>query len=174
MILRNLTNNGHLRIAIDLDDTIFDWMGEFNKRYPNIDWKTEQNKINKLVLGMRKDKKFWENLPLLERPDFEPTIYATKRVNSKTYTRKNLAKYGLPIKPIYQIYSQSGNKARIIRGHCDVLIDDSVFNVMQAISVGFPAILITRPHNEHVKNIPRVNTLTIKEITEVYIKYYTR
>ena len=49
MILRNLTNNGHLRIALDLDDTIFDWMGEFNKRYPNINWKTEQNKINATI-----------------------------------------------------------------------------------------------------------------------------
>lgn len=174
MILRNLPNNGHLRIALDLDDTIFDWIGEFKKRYPNLNWDTEQDKITELVNSMKRDKQFWENLPLLERPDFEPAIYATKRVNSKVYTRNNLAKYGLPIKPIYQIYSQVDNKARIIKGHCDVLVDDSAFNVVQAIQVGFPAILITRPHNKHIKGVPRVNTLTIKEITEVYIKYYKK
>lgn len=171
MTLRNLPNRP-LRIALDLDDTIFDWIGEFKKIHPNLNWKTEQNKITELVNGMSKDKNFWENLPLLERPDFVPTIYATKRVNSKSYTRKNLAKYDLPIRPIYQIYSQTDNKVRIIKGHCDVLVDDSAFNVMQALEVGFPAILITRPHNAHVKDLPRVNSLTLKEITEVYIKYF--
>lgn len=174
MTVKNLSNIGNLRIALDLDDTIFDWRGEFIKLYPNINWETDDLKITKLVNEIRLNKQFWENLPLLERPDFEPAIYATKRINSKVYTRNNLAKYGLPIRPIYQIYSQVDNKARIIKGHCDVLIDDSVYNVEQAIQAGLPAIVITRPHNKNIVGIPRINTLTIKEITESYIKHFTK
>lgn len=156
-----------IRIALDLDDTVFDFLGAYQEAFPG-----ERNMINsnidKNVLSLRKNKKFWENLPLLEMPNFEPCIYATKRINSKTYTRNCLSKYGLPIKPIYQIYYQQGNKANIIKGHCDVLVDDSVFNCYQAMKVGFPAILITRPHNVHSDYPYRVNKLDIEEIMEVY------
>lgn len=156
-----------IRIALDLDDTVFDFLGAYQEAFPG-----ERNMINsnidKNVLSLRKNKKFWENLPLLEMPNFEPCIYATKRINSKTYTRNCLIRYGLPIKPIYQIYYQQGNKANIIKGHCDVLVDDSVFNCYQAMQVGFPAILITRPHNVHSDYPYRVNKLDIEEIMEVY------
>jgi FMN phosphatase YigB (HAD superfamily) len=156
-----------IRIALDLDDTVFDFLGAYREAFPG-----ERNMINsnidKNVLSLRKNKKFWENLPLLEMPNFEPCIYATKRINSKTYTRNCLSRYGLPIKPIYQIYYQQGNKANIIKGHCDVLMDDSVFNCYQALKVGFPAILITRPHNVHSDYPYRVNKLDIEEIMEVY------
>lgn len=156
-----------IRIALDLDDTVFDFLGAYREAFPG-----ERNMINsnidKNVLSLRKNKKFWENLPLLEMPNFEPCIYATKRINSKTYTRNCLSRYGLPIKPIYQIYYQQGNKANIIKGHCDVLVDDSVFNCYQAMKVGFPAILITRPHNVHSDYPYRVNKLDIEEIMEVY------
>lgn len=156
-----------IRIALDLDDTVFDFLGAYQEAFPG-----ERNMLNsnidKNVLSLRKNKKFWENLPLLEMPNFEPCIYATKRINSKTYTRNCLSRYGLPIKPIYQIYYQQGNKANIIKGHCDVLVDDSVFNCYQAMQVGFPAILITRPHNVHSDYPYRVNKLDIEEIMEVY------
>lgn len=156
-----------IRIALDLDDTIFDFLGAYQEAFPG-----ERNMINsnidKNVFSLRKNKKFWETLPLLEMPNFEPCIYATKRINSKTYTRNCLSRYGLPIKPIYQIYYQQGNKANIIKGHCDVLVDDSVFNCYQALKVGFPAILITRPHNVHLDYPYRVNKLDIEEIMEVY------
>ena len=156
-----------IRIALDLDDTVFDFLGAYQEAFPG-----ERNMINsnidKNVFSLRKNKKFWENLPLLEMPNFEPCIYATKRINSKTYTRNCLSKHGLPIKPIYQIYYQQGNKASIIKGHCDVLVDDSVFNCYQAMKVRFPAILITRPHNVHSDYPYRVNKLDIEEIMEVY------
>ena len=156
-----------IRIALDLDDTIFDFLGAYKEAFPG-----ERNMINsnidKNVFSLRKNKKFWENLPLLELPNFEPCIYATKRINSKVYTRNCLHRHGLPIKPIYQIYTQRGNKADIIKGRCDVLVDDSVFNCYQALEVGFPAILITRPHNMHSDYPYRVNKLDIEEILEVY------
>ena len=124
--------------------------------------------ITKNVNTLKKNKKFWETLPLLEKPNFEPYIYATKRINSKSYTRNCLLRHGLPIKPIYQIYSQADNKGRIIKGKCDVLIDDSWFNVQQCLSVGVPALLITRPHNKHIKTPYRVDHLCYAEIEQKY------
>lgn len=156
-----------IRIALDLDDTIFDFIGAYRNLFPG-DKDLKEPSITKNVLSLRRDKKFWEGLPLLEMPNFEPCIYATKRINSKVYTRNCLHRHGLPIKPIYQIYTQRGNKADIIKGRCDVLVDDSVFNCYQALEVGFPAILITRPHNTHSDYPYRVSKLDIEEILEVY------
>lgn len=156
-----------IRIALDLDDTVFDFLGAYQAMFPG-----ERNMLGSIitqnVINLRKDKKFWENLPLLEMPNFEPHIYATKRINSKVYTRNCLNKCGLPIKPIYQMESQMGNKVTIIKGHCDVLVDDSAFNCYQALNVGFPAILITRPHNIDSDYPYRINKLDIEEIIEVY------
>lgn len=156
-----------IRIALDLDDTIFDFLGAYKEMFPG-EKNMQEAKITKNVLSLRRDKRFWENLPLLEMPNFEPYLYATKRINSKTYTRNCLSRYGLPIKPIYQIYDQAGNKATLIKGRCDVLVDDSSYNCYQAMRVGFPAILITRPHNVNSDYPYRINRLDLEEILEVY------
>ena len=46
---------------------------------------------------------FWENLPLLERPNFEAYIYATKRINSKKYTRNCLIKKRLNVIEVIEL-----------------------------------------------------------------------
>lgn len=157
-----------LRIALDLDSTVLDFDKKFNTFF-NCDLsKMKNEEITTLVESLRLNKQFWSNLELLERPDFDPHIYATKRINPKSYTRLNLERVGLPIKPIYQVYTQEDNKARIIKGVADILIDDSWFNVQQCLESGFPALLITRPHNRFIKTKYRVSHL---RYTEIELKY---
>ena len=144
-----------LRIALDLDDTIFDFWGAYKALFPR-----ESDLVEHVITR--------ENLPLLEKPNFEPYIYATKRINSKVYTRNCLAKYNLPIRPIYQMYYQHGNKADLIKGKCDVLIDDSISNVQMAINSGLPALLIDRPHNQNGDPLFRIYSLDINEIRFAY------
>lgn len=164
--------NTKIRIALDLDDTIFVWRASHEAKFNCKLDETEDKVITEQVNSLRLDRAFWSNLPLQERPDFDPHIYSTKRVSLKTYTRENLAKYGLPIKPIYQIESQSDNKARIIKGHCDVLIDDSWFNVKQCLDAGMPALLITRPHNADIDTPYRVDHLKYREIEKKYYELF--
>lgn len=161
-----------IRVALDIDDTVVDFVGAYNEHFKTLLHTQKQVVIQKNVNKLRCNKQFWENLPLLEVPDFEPTIWATKRINAKSYTRNCLKKHGLPVKPIYQIYTQTGNKALIIKGRCDVLVDDSAFNCYQAMQVGFPAILITRPHNVNSDYPYRIDRLSIEEITKVYNRIY--
>ena len=66
------------------------------------------------------------------------------------------------------LFRSADNKGRIIKGRCDVLIDDSWFNVQQCLAVGVPALLITRPHNAHIDTPYRVNHLKYKEIEQKY------
>ena len=161
-----------LRIALDLDDTIFDWRNAHEKRFNCDVSKLPTSVINSQVASIKYDSKFWSNLALLEKPDFTPCIYATKRMNSKKYTIKCLKKYSLPRVPIYQIEKQEDNKARIIKGRCDVLIDDSWFNVQQCLSRGVPALLITRPLNQNIDTPYRVNSLSYKEIEKKYYELF--
>ena len=157
-----------IRIACDLDDTIVDFLGFYKQYFPKESDMISKN-ITKNVYKLRNNKDFWENVPLLERPNgFIPYIYSTKRINSKIYTRNCLLKYGLPIRPIYQTICQLSNKADIIKGRCDVLIDDSIFNVRKAIQAGLPALLISRPHNLAVDFEFRIDKLDYREIEKMY------
>ena len=63
---------------------------------------------------------------------------------------------------------QQGNKADMIKGRCDVLIDDSISNVNKAIKSGLPALLIDRPHNQNGDPVCRISSLDIEEIKEAY------
>jgi len=161
-----------LKIASDLDDCCFDFINPFNEKFKCNISNLPQPIISDYVLQLRLDRDFWSNLPLLEKPDFTPELYCTKRINSKAYTRACLRKHHLPIRPISQITSQQGNKARYIKNKCDVLIDDSWFNVQQCLSVGFPALLITREHNKHINTPYRVNHLKYQEIAKKYYELF--
>lgn len=166
--MRKVFKMTKLRIALDFDDTIFDWMSSHEAKFKCTLSQMKDSDITAQVATCKYDREFWSNLPLLEAPDFIPYIYATKRINPKSYSVANLEKYGLPVRPIYQIYSQADNKARIIKGHCDVIVDDSWFNVQQCLASGVPALLITRPHNAHIETPYRVNHLSYKEIEAKY------
>lgn len=161
--------NKELRISCDIDDTLVDWIGAHCKKFKinSLD-EIPDHKITKQVNKCRLDKEFWENLELIEMPDFIPINYCTKRINSKIYTRNNFKKLGLPIRPIYQIYSQPRSKAELIKGRCDILIDDSYSNVLQCIRDGVPALLIDRPHNRHIDTPYRIYKLNYKEIKDKY------
>lgn len=155
----------NLRIALDIDDCIAGFYDSYEKKHgannPN-------HVITRHVYSLRNNKEFWEGLSVIDRPDFEPHIYCTKRINSKTYTKNWLKKNNFPNKPIYQMYHQNGNKADMIKGRCDVLIDDSYFNVKKCIESGLPALLITRDHNETIDTPYRINSLKYKDIKSKY------
>lgn len=157
-----------LRIALDIDDTVLQWRQTHEARFHCKIGKSNPRKITDQVNSLKKDRKFWVSLPLLEMPDFIPTCYCTKRVNSKSFTISSLKKNSLPVRPIIQFYNQEDNKAEGLTGVADVLIDDSWFNVNQCLKAGFPALLITRPHNKWVKTPYRVSHLNYNEIELKY------
>lgn len=157
-----------LRIACDLDGVIADFESAYN-RYFNTDISKESEfKITKNVRKLKYNKKFWTGIGVIERLSFEPHIYATKRINPKNYIKEWLEINGFPIKPIYQTTYQYGNKADIIKGRCDVLIDDSPENVYTCNKSGVPALLIDRPHNQHAGPMFRIYSLDIDEILDAY------
>ena len=153
-----------LRCALDIDDTLASFADSYNKYFKTNLSEEPDWLITKRVYKLRNNKEFWTNLEVIERINFIPEIYSTKRINPKSYSREWLLKNGFPDRPIYQTIYQHGNKADIIKGRCDVLIDDSPSNVYKCIKSGVPALLIDRPHNQGAGPLYRIYSLDIDEI----------
>ena len=160
-----------MRIALDIDDVLARFMQAYcdkfeTDKYPK---RLESKIITKNVhRKLMYDKGFWLSLEVKHRPNFVPELYCTKRVNPKEYTKKWLEINGFPKRPVYQMIYQKGNKATMIKGRCDVLIDDSVSNVLKAMASGLPAILMDDDYNQHSDYPYRIHSLDIAEITSVY------
>ena len=165
-----------IRIGLDIDDTLGDFYGAY-KQYFNAHKNPrvmEDSTITKNVYKLRTNRDFWLGLPKLECIDFIPELYCTKRINPKPWSRKWLLDNGFPDRPIYQMVYQKGNKATLIKGRCDVLIDDSVSNVTKCNAAGMPALLIDRPHNRWFGPQYRIYSLNLEEILDAYnllVKY---
>lgn len=155
-----------LRIGLDIDDVLGDFMGHYYTyfdcaKHPE---RLQNDIITKNVQRIRRDKQFWVEMPSLYIPDFEPELYCTKRINPKAWTKEWIENQGLPKKPVYQLYSQSANKARLIKGRVDVFIDDSVYNVRQMNEAGVPTLLF----RGRAEGVISVYSLQLDEISKAY------
>lgn len=139
-----------LRIGLDIDDVLGDFMGYYYRyfecdKYPK---NLEDHIITKNVQRiLRYDRDFWLNMPVINKPDFQPVLYCTKRVNPKNWTKTWLELNGFPKAPIYQMLIQKGNKADLIKGKVDLFIDDSLFNVEQMNKSGIKTLLFGKEHS---------------------------
>lgn len=159
-----------LKIGLDIDDTICDFLGPYLERFgiPKQDCEITRN-VSKIL---RKDKKFWMNLPVIRRPDFIPTLYCTKRVHPKTWSKQFLEQNDLPVAPIYQVFCQTSSKVPRIKGRVDVFIDDSISNFINMNLNGVPCLLINGPHNQKWGPVGRIYNLKEEEIEECYYLFY--
>lgn len=159
-----------LRIGLDLDDTILAFMNPYLYTFghPKDDHEITRN-VHQVL---RKDKEWWMSQVVINRPNFNPVLYCTKRVHSKKWTKEQLKFNNLPNAPVYQIYVQSMNKADRIKGKVDLFIDDSISNFKQLIDSGIPCLLIDTPFNREFQTEARIYSLKYNEIEETYNKVY--
>lgn len=156
----------YLRVGLDLDDTCNEFWNPYIKRFtkPNqTDYEITRN-VRKLCF----DREFWTTLPVKHRPNFDVTLYCTKRINPKSYSKKWLEDNDYPKAPLYQMYYQYGNKATMIKGRVDVFVDDSIRNVIDMNLAGVPCLLMDSPANQSYGPIGRVYSLDYEEIEDTY------
>lgn len=154
------------RIGLDLDDTICGFYGPYFKRFgiPEKDNEITRN-VTRILIN---DKDFWLGLPVINRPNFVPTLYCTKRVHPKAWSRKFLELNGLPIAPIYQVCCQTASKAPRIKGRVDVFVDDSISNFIDLNMNGIPCLLIDGSHNKSWGPVGRIFSLDRAEIEDCF------
>ena len=156
----------NFKCGLDIDDVLAEFMQTYLNRFgiPKDDYEITRNVHRKLKF----DKEFWLNLPVIQLPNFTPTLFCTKRINNKSWTKEWLSNAGLGNIPVYQMYTQSGNKATMIKGRVDVFIDDSVSNMIQMNLSGVPCLLIDAPHNQSWGAVGRIYSLDKDEIEDAY------
>lgn len=168
-------NMNNLRIGLDIDDTIFDFWGAYIKIFgrPKDNYEITHNVQNKL----KGDKDFWVNLELINKPDFQPALFCTKRVNPKSWTKESLIRNGIysderngkiDLPPIYQMYYQYGQKSKMIKGRVDVFVDDSLRNFIEMNLNGVPCLLMDAETNLEWGPIGRIHSLDYEEIEDAY------
>lgn len=158
-----------LRIGLDLDDTICDFIGPYFNRFgtPKKDNEITKN-VSRILIN---DKDFWMNLPIIHNPNFTPTLYCTKRVHSKIWSKQFLIKNRIPLAPIYQVICQIASKAPRIKGRIDVFVDDSISNFIDLNLHGVPCLLIDREHNRQWGPVGRIFSLEKEEIEDSYLLF---
>ena len=155
-----------LRIGTDCDGCIDDFWNPYLARFgePKNDFEITKNVQQKLS----RDREFWTTLPVLHKPNFDVTLYCTKRTSLKSYLRQWLEDNNFPIAPIYQVLYQYGSKAPYIKGRVDVFVDDSISNFLDMNNSGVPCLLMDNPSNRHLGPMLRIHSLQKEEIEDVY------
>ena len=155
-----------MKIGLDLDDTVFSFMPYYIARFGEP--KCSKEITRNVTQILQYDRDFWLNQPILRKPNFDVTLYCTKRVHNKEWTKKQLEIHELPKAPIYQILIQNANKADRIKNKVDVFVDDSVSNMIQMNLSGVPCLLIDAPHNQSWGAVGRIYSLDKDEIEDAY------
>ena len=156
-----------LRVGFDLDDTIFGFSEGYLKRFkcfPKYDWAITRNVTNILI----HEREFWVNLPVIRRPNFEPKLYCSSRVNRKAWTKKALEINDLPNSPLYQVPGYHIPKSRYIKGRIDVFIEDSPHQWKALNMAGIPCLLIDGNNNQEYGPVLKIYSLDYNEIEDAY------
>lgn len=155
-----------MNIGLDLDDTCNYWYALYLQRFgqPKDDYEITRN----VQRVLSKDRDFWLSLPVKHRPDFKVKLYCTKRVSKKAWTKKWLELNDFDDAPVYQVFSQTKNKADLIKGRVDVFIDDSISNFIQLNLSGVPCLLMDSEYNQSWGPIARIYSLEEDEIRYTY------
>ena len=156
-----------LRISCDIDGCLADFESGYLKRFkkwPKCDWAITRNVANILI----HERDFWLNLPKLNTLNFTPRMYCSARVNPKNWTKQYLRDHGFPEAPLFQIPGYKLSKAKILKGRCDVHIEDSIKNFLDLNSKGIPCLLYNNKSNEYLGPLLRIYSFNIEEIEEVY------
>lgn len=156
-----------LEIGLDLDDTVFGFSEGYLRRFkkfPKYDWAITRNVTHILS----KERDFWINLPVIRRPNFEPKLYCSSRVNKKAWTKKAIDINDLPNSPLYQVPGYHIPKSKYIKGRVDVFIEDSPHQWKALNTAGIPCLLINGENNREYGPILKIYSLDKDEIEDAY------
>lgn len=159
-----------LVISLDIDGCICDFYNPYIERFgiPKKD-----NEISKNIYRvLSKDRDFWLNLPVINRPTFKVHQYTTARSISKALIKKYLEDNAMPKAPIYQLLNYYLSKVpRIKMGGCNLHIDDSLRVFIDCNLNGIPCLLMDNPANQDWGPIGRIYSLDKEEVEDCYHLY---
>lgn len=159
-----------LVISLDIDGCICDFYNPYIERFgiPKKD-----NEISKNIYRvLSKDKDFWLNLPVINKPTFKVHQYTSARSIPKAWIKKYLEDNAMPKAPVYQLLNYYLSKVpRIKMGGCNLHIDDSLRVFIDCNLNGIPCLLMDNPSNQDWGPIVRIYSLDKDEVEDCYHLY---
>ena len=159
-----------LVISLDIDGCICDFYNPYIERFgiPKKD-----NEISKNIYRvLSKDKDFWLNLPVINKPTFKVHQYTSARSIPKAWIKKYLEDNAMPKAPVYQLLNYYLSKVpRIKMGGCNLHIDDSLRVFIDCNLNGIPCLLMDNPSNQDWGPIGRIYSLDKDEVEDCYHLY---
>lgn len=151
------------KIALDIDGVIADFVGHIYSylklpNHPATHW-NDYRILNNFHL-IKDDELFWQTIPVMEIPLFEPTAYVTARPNTVEQVESWLTFYNFPKAPIH-IVSQPKDKLQVLLDlQIDYFVEDNYETFCLLNNSGIKTFLKTQSYNEqyNVKNM-RVSSL---------------
>jgi len=137
-------------ICCDLDDCIFDFTTAYEERYGKLAeyWNGDYKMAENLDV-LKKDKDFWVNMPIKNRPSFEISYYVTARSIPIEWTKEAIAKNNLPMAPVFTLPWNTSKIEKLKELHCDIMIDDKYETYKECQSAGIFCYLMDTPSNRY-------------------------
>lgn len=138
-------------VALDLDDTVFDFLGSYSKKF-NTElsdyWNGDYN-MNENLQQLTQDKDFWVNMPVKNIPNFEVDYYVTARSIPIEWTQEAIQKNNLPKAPIYTLPWNMSKIETLKNLGVSIMIDDKYQTFKECLNSGIFCYLMDAPHNKH-------------------------
>ena len=162
-----------MNIFLDIDDVIFDWGAAYAQRFnlpiPKY-WTNSKTKYKRLDI-LSKEREFWLNLPVKNKPDFIPAGYISARGISKEWSIDSLKKHYIPGTANLNHVPWGVSKINILKElKCDIFIDDKIATYEECHKAGIFCILMTSPVNARYKAKYRIDNLQLNNIKEIWQK----
>ena len=138
-------------ICCDLDDCVFDFYKAYEDKfgikcsdYWNGDYAMSEN-----LEQLKKDKSFWVNMPIKNRPTFEIDYYVTAREIPVEWTMEAIAKNNLPTAKVFTMPWNASKIEQLKNLKCDIMIDDKFSTYKECQSAGIFCYLMDSPSNRY-------------------------
>lgn len=170
---RNHAYLNHPRLALDIDDVLADWTGNWSLLHgiprPTA-WSFDRfilDKFDKMKYeGSIND--FYLNLPILTKPEelpYEPVCYITSRPVETQVTEEWLDRNGFPAAPVCTVGIGGSKIDMLQKFKVERFVDDNFSNFVQANRAGICTFLFDRLHNQRY-NVGFKRLHSLKELTE--------
>jgi len=155
------------KIYLDIDDVIVNWQKAYSDKYNTSEpkrWQYGKYFKDRLQL-LRKEKQFWLNIELKNKPNFIPNGFVSARAIPKKWTYELLKKYNIPGRSNITQVNWGHSKVEILKEiGCEIFVDDNIKTFKECNSNGIFCLLMDASTNKHIKTDYRIYDLNIKTI----------
>lgn len=163
-----------MKIYLDVDDVVLAWHDAYFKKY-NLsgitDW-IPYDTIKYHLKELQNDRMFWITLPLMHKPNFQPSGYISAREVPIQWTKDAMKLRKIPGRSKVKHVNWGESKIKVLKSlDCEIFIDDKYSTFKECHDNGIFCLLMNSSLNQHHETEYRIFDLDIKKIKKKYQKW---